>query len=214
MIEISRINAEQFKEYIEDYSTYRKESTFSNLDWVGVRNYFHTCDSDNFLMIKYVGEYDSLKKELDYITLPGKSFGKLFILNGKDLTVNNINEVQNIMESKIDDQEWEPLTTWSIDEDMTDVEFIFVTKIFSEKDLLQKETFDSLWDAIISDLNAMSNKGFYDCLRKVNWNISGNTLEICIQGMVRRSFILSLKKQEIEKSIQDYTGRKLFIKIE
>lgn len=214
MVSINRVSAKRLIDYIGELIVAGENDAFTNVDLIEIKNHFRIWKNDVFLMIKCTGNINDLENEISYIKFPEKSFGKLLIISGgKDLTINKMMDLQSKFAQGFSSEEWCPLLTWFLDEKAQDTEMVLISKIYDTVNIFDENNFDSLWDAIIADMDATSNKGYFDSLRNVNCYIKGNILELKTKGNSRNSFMISLKKQDIEKSIYEYTGKRLFVEI-
>lgn len=214
MISINRMNAEQLIEYIGHLIVAGKKSAFTNVDLIEIKNYFRMWQNDAFLMVKCTGNISDLGNELSYIKFPGKSFGKLLIISGgKSLTINNVMDLQSKFLQEFSTEERCPLLTWFLDDESQEAEMVLISKIYDAMNIFTENNFGSLWDAIIEEMDATNDKGCFDSLRNVDCYIEGNVLKLKTNGDSRNHFMISLKKQDIEKSVYEFTGKRLFVEI-
>lgn len=214
MIEIKSIDTAQMMEYINPMVVYGTQNAFTNVDMVEVQNYFGLCVSDTFLMIKCTGSPDELERELRYVNIPEKNYGKMIIIRGeKNLTLNDMVDVQSKIGLGFCPKERAPLLTWYLKEGMERPEILLFVKVFEPRNILTENYFESLWEAVLQDLDATGVKGCKDALKDVQWKIRDNVLELYAKDNTRAAFFLHVKKQEIEDKIFSYTGKRLFITV-
>jgi len=215
MVSLRYVDSKEIKEYVSTFDLSQRENAVANVDLVEIDNHFRINNGDKFLVLKCVGSFDEVLQELDCIRFPSKSFGKLLIVNGnRNLTIDVIVNWENAIKSKYNNDLWNPVLNWSLVDTLENTEYIFITKIYAGNNLSNEVNFNSMWDAIVYELNETSKKGFYDCLRSVRWRIIGNCLIPDMRGNARGNLLLSMKKQEIEENIYEYTGKRIFIKME
>ena len=211
MLSLDYLTAEELKEFISDRSKSRNNSDSSDFD--EIRDFFRISSSDNFLLIRYDGDIEKLSSRLNFVKFPKRCFRMDFILNGNFSTqITDTTDVHDAFLSRFD-YENDYIQEIALDGsgDMTEV--IFITKIFAQADLGKRDVFRSLWDCVTEDLNVSNDESFYNSLKTLECDIYEDIIYLDMTGMTRSRFLMSLKTAEAEKYIEEYTGKKYFIRI-
>ena len=177
-------------------------------------SYFKVWQNDKFLVVKFKGDKESLVEELNYIKLPKRTYGRFIVYKGNcESTIAEFVEVQTIISDVFSDDEWNPLLGWIGNSNENCIEFELITKIYDKSDVSDKMVFNSLFEAIIHDMGMEKDKSFCASIEKASKRITDNKIELNMQGMTRDSFLMSLKKEQFEKNIYEYTGKKITLQI-
>ena len=179
-----------------------------------ILSYFKVWQNDKFLCIRFKGNKASLSEELSYIKLPKRTYGRFIVYKGNcESTIAEFVEVQMAIGDVFSDEECDPLLGWIGNSDENCIEFELITKIYDKSDISNKMVFNSLFEVLIHDMNIEKDKSLCASLEKAPKKITGNKIVINMQGMTRSSFLMSLKKEQFEKNIYEYTGKKIKLQI-
>lgn len=179
-----------------------------------VLSYFRTWQNDKFLVLKFKGEKNILVDELSYVKFPKRTFGKFIAYKGDyESTLQDYIDVQSVISEAFMDDEWNPLLGWIGNSNSNQIELEIITKVFNKSDITDKMVFNSLIEVLIHDMDIEKDKSLCESLEKAPRKIVGNDIELNMAGMTRSSFIMSLKKEEFEKNIYEYTDKRLKLRI-
>lgn len=215
MLSIKSLGVEELKKYLKGVRFWcTGGGAHINFESEQIKGYFNIYPQDKFLLIRYKGNKEELEETMKYINLPKRSYKLLFLLMGNSkATVDDMVEYQEAFSKYFDFDEHDAMLGVADGMYSGQSEVLLVTKIFCDASLAEGDVLSSLWEAVIDDLKMRSDAGFCESMRSMNIQVRDNSIELEMSGMTRSSLLMSLKRAEAEKYIEEYVGSEYTIEI-
>lgn len=211
---LGRKGAEEYCQYVEDWcGNDAKAILFFEKD--ETRSFLEMSDADKYVLLRFNGDFTYFKEEMDLIRPLGKISKMIIAIQGDSyMTITDVSEIRSEVLDYFGCSLDEHLMGYSGVLNSGEVEVQILVKTYSGVDLMDRTMFSSLWTRVLADAGLESDLSFYLAVKDlVPVGITNNVITLKIPDMTRVRFIMSVKRENLEHLIREYTCKNYTLKI-